>query len=128
MYTETNGGKLNCKRVLFSNWLPPLLINNDDALKLSIKTFATKSIEYALKENDTSSVAFAVPDSSSNERVVAEAMVAEAKREIQERNLSLKILFVCLPEQQTLNEQFSNFIQQIENVHVYMDWPTASKI
>ncbi|CAF4593643.1 unnamed protein product [Rotaria socialis] len=122
MYTETNGGKLNCKRVLFTNWLPNSLINNDNALRLSIKIFISKSFEYTIQDNDTLSIAFAVPDSCNNENILADEMIHEAKRQLKTRKLPLKVSFVCLPEQKTLYEQFSNIFQTKNDVGIYVDW------
>lgn len=85
--SEINGGKLNSRKVLFSNWLPRVLINTDNSLKLSIKIFVTKSIEYALQGNDISSIGFVVPDSCSNETILAEEIINEARRQIEERKL-----------------------------------------
>ncbi|CAF1440926.1 unnamed protein product [Rotaria sordida] len=125
MYTETNGGKLNCKQILFSNWLPKTLINTDDSLRLSIQTFMSKSMEFTIKEQHTLSIAFAVPDSCRNETILAEEMINEAKQHIEMNKLQLNISFVCLPEQQTLYEQFFNVIQKIQEPIIYFEWPTA---
>ncbi|CAF1388528.1 unnamed protein product [Rotaria sordida] len=127
MYTETNGGKLYCKRILFSNWLPNSLINNDNALRLSIQTFVSKSIEYTVKEKDTQSIAFVVPDSCTNESILVEEMINEVKRQLKVNKLQLKISFVCLPEQQTLHEQFSDIITRTnqDDISLYLEWPTT---
>ncbi|CAF1337143.1 unnamed protein product, partial [Rotaria sordida] len=127
MYTETNGGKLYCKRILFSNWLPTSLINNDNALRLSIQTFVSKSIEYTVKEKDTQSIAFVVPDSCTNESILVEEMINEVKRRLKVNKLQLKISFVCLPEQQTLHEQFSDIITRTnqDDISLYLEWPTT---
>ncbi|CAF4155468.1 unnamed protein product, partial [Rotaria sordida] len=115
MYTETNGGKLNCKRILFSNWLPISLINNDQILRSSIRKFVTKSMEYITKEKATKSIAFAIPDTSTDETILAEIMVAEIKRHLETNKLPLKIVFVCLPEQENLYQQFSNLIPTMKD-------------
>ncbi|CAF5008920.1 unnamed protein product [Rotaria sp. Silwood1] len=128
MYTETNGGKLCCKRTLFSNWLPSLLINHDNALRFSIKTFVSKSLEYIIQGNEALSIAFAVPDSCANESILADEMIKEAKHQLETRKLQLKISFVCLPEQQTLYEHFSHAFPDLNGVHLFFDWPTATKI
>lgn len=125
MYTETDGGKLNCKRILFSNWIPTSLIDNINVLRSSIQSFIAKSIEYT---KDTSFIAFAVPDSCTDETILAEEMIDETKRQLENNKLKLHISFVLLPEQQTLYEQFSNLIQTTENIHVYFDWPMISKM
>ncbi|CAF3163547.1 unnamed protein product [Rotaria sp. Silwood2] len=127
MYTETNGGKLNCKQILFSNWLPKTLINTEDSLRLSIQTFMSKSMEFTIKEQHTLSIAFAVPDSCRNQTILAEEMIDEAKRHVEMNKLQLNISFVCLPEQQTLYEQFFNVIQKIQEPIVYFEWPTANR-
>ncbi|CAF3999400.1 unnamed protein product, partial [Adineta steineri] len=51
-FTETNGGKLSCKRILFSNWTPQTLINDENELRKSIQVFVSKSVEYTLKEGN----------------------------------------------------------------------------
>ncbi|CAF1177333.1 unnamed protein product, partial [Rotaria sordida] len=125
MYTETNGGKLNCKRILFSNWLPISLINNDQILRSSIRKFVTKSMEYITKEKATKSIAFAIPDTSTDETILAEIMVAEIKRHLETNKLPLKIVFVCLPEQENLYQQFSNLIPTMKDNFMYLDYPTT---
>lgn len=128
MYTETNGGKLNCKRVLFSNWLPNSLVNTDNTLRSSIKKFVSKSIEHIVQGEGSQSIAFVVPDTCTNEVILAEEMIGEAKRQLETNNLQLKISFICLPEQQTLYEQFSNIIPTNQDAYAYIDWPTTSKL
>jgi hypothetical protein len=125
MYTETNGGQLKCKRILFSNWIPTSLINNDKILQFSIQSFISKSIEYT---KDASSIAFAVPDSCNDEIILAKEMIAEVKRQLEINKLELKISFVFLPEQKTLYEQFTNFFQTVENVYAYFDWPMTGNM
>ncbi len=125
MYTETDGGQLNCKRILFSNWVPTSLINNDKILRSSIQAYIAKSIEYT---KDASSIAFAVPDSCNDEAILAKEMVTEAKRQLEINKLELKISFVLLPEQKTLYEQFVDYFQIDQNANVYFDWPMTGKI
>ncbi len=120
MYTETDGGKLSCKRILFSNWLPTSLINNDQVVRSSIQSFISKSMEYTI---DALSIAFAVPDSCADESILAREMIMEAKRQLEINQSELKISFVLLPEQKTLYEQFSNYFET-----TYFDWITTSKI
>ncbi|CAF4945453.1 unnamed protein product, partial [Rotaria sp. Silwood1] len=128
MYTEINGGKLNCKRVLFSNWLPTLLISNDGVLRLSIQTFVSKCIQYTIQHQNTKSIAFAVPDTCTNESILAEEMITEVKRQLATNQLELKISFVCLPEQEPLYEQFSNLFPTTEDAFIYFDHPSTIKL
>lgn len=97
-------------------------------MKLSIKIFVTKSIEYALQGNDISSIGFVVPDSCSNETILAEEIINEARRQIEERKLWLKISYICLSEQTNFYKQFSNLLKTMTNVRTYVDWSTTGKI
>ena len=92
-----------------------------------MRKFVSNSIEYSIKEKDTLSTAFTIPDSCSNETILAEEMINEAKQLLETKKLRLKISFVCLPEQQKLYQQFSNMIPTMNDVHAYFDWPTTSK-
>ena len=125
-FTGTNGGKLNCKQILFSTWIPP--INDDEELRKSIEMFVSKSIEYAIKDRNSTSIAFAVSDASTNERILAEVMIATAKQQLESKNLQLNIAFILLPEQQTLHNQFFTQIGAMQDIYAQIDCPTASKI
>ncbi|CAF4287034.1 unnamed protein product [Rotaria socialis] len=120
-FTETNGGKLNCKRILFSNWTPSKTMNDDD-LRKSIKIFISKSIEHATKEKTQTSVAFAVPDSCSNEIILAREMIDTAKKQLESKNLQLKISFILLPEQRTLHSQCFAVIGTMQDIYAQFDW------
>lgn len=124
MYTETDGGKLSCKRILFSNWTPNCLINNENILKSSIRSFMTKSIEHM---NNASSIAFAVPDSCTDEIILAREMFLQAKQRLENETSELRIVLVLLPEQKSLHKIFSDLIENTENVHAYFDWPMTGK-
>ncbi len=126
-FTETNGGKLICKRILFSNWMPRGLTNEDNDLRKSIQIFISKSIEYATKERSTRSIAFAVSDSCRNERILAQEMIASVKQQLQSKNLQLKISFILLPEQQNLHSQFFTLMGETQDIYALFDWPTSGK-
>lgn len=125
MYTETDGGKLKCKRILFSNWTPIAMVNNDQILRKSIRSFVTHSLEY-VKEDP--SIAFAVPDSSMDEIILATEMVAEIKRHLENNQLEQRITLVLLPEQKSLSDQFALLVETPSNISAYFDWPMTGKI
>jgi hypothetical protein len=84
-FTETNGGNLSCDRILFSNWIPSATSNNENELRKSIQMFVSKSIEYGMKGENCSSIAFAVPDCCTNEMILAQEMINEAKRQLESK-------------------------------------------
>ncbi|CAF4751392.1 unnamed protein product, partial [Rotaria sp. Silwood2] len=80
--TETTGGKLNCKKILFVNWSLPIMTTNDDHLSDSIQLFISKSIQYVIMDSQQSNlkiqlIAFAVPDLCKQEQILAEEMIEE---------------------------------------------------
>lgn len=125
MYTETDGGKLKCKRILFSNWTPITLVNSDQILRKSIRSFVTRSFEYA---KEVPSIAFAIPDSSIDETILTTEMVTEIKRHLENNQLKQRITLVLLPEQKSLSEQFAHLIETPSTVSAYFDWPMIGKI
>lgn len=135
--TETTGGRLNCRKILFVNWLLPIIFSNDDDLTDSIRFFIAKIIQYIIKESEklnlkSVSIAFAVPDSAKEEDILAEEMIEETINQIHlAKSKPLKVSFVLLPEQKTLHQQFLNAIQIIQAVKEsssIFHCPTASKI
>ncbi|CAF1330481.1 unnamed protein product [Adineta steineri] len=127
-FTETNGGNLRCKRILFSNWIPLTLTNDHDGLRNSVKLFVSKSIEYATRDQNCKSIAFAVCDSCINETILAQEMIAVTKHVLESKNIQLKIIFVLLPEQQALHKQFFTLLGETQNFHAQFDWPTTGKV
>jgi hypothetical protein len=125
---EAVGGTLSCKRFLFFNWVPPTNTNDVDDLQKSIQAFISKSIEYAINKKDTTSIAFTISDGCANEMILAQEMIAAAKQQLESTNLSLKILFVLLPEQQTLHNHFFTAVAATQDIYAYFNWPTAGKI
>ncbi|CAF3683750.1 unnamed protein product [Rotaria sordida] len=121
--TETTGGELNCKKILFVNWSLPTMITNEDYLSDSIRLFISKSIQYVIMNSQQEnlkiqSIAFAVPDSCKHEQILAEEMVEETINQINlTKSLSLKVSFILLPDQQTLHQQFLNVIQTIQTTN-----------
>ena len=62
--TLTNGGALTCKTILFSNWSPLSTMDADEQqLRKSIELFLSKSMEFISKDQNPTSIAFAVCDS-----------------------------------------------------------------
>jgi hypothetical protein len=125
-FTQTNGGTLNCKQILFSTWAP--LINDDQELRKSIDMFVSKSIEYAIKDRNLTSMAFAISDAQTNERVLVEEMIAIAKKQLESKKLQLNISFILLPEQQTLHNQFFTQLGAMQDIYAQVDFPAASKM
>ena len=126
-FTEANGGQLSCKRILFSNWVPVTLTNNDNDLQKSIQAFISSSIEYATKEQSTRSIAFAVSDLCSNEKVLAQEMISAARQLLESKKLQLKICFILLPEQQILHAHFFTLIGAGQTMFAQFDWPMTGE-
>ncbi|CAF3480718.1 unnamed protein product [Rotaria socialis] len=118
--TETTGGHLNCRKILFVNWSLPTIIFDEDYLSDLIQLYISKSIRYVIKECEranltTQTIAFAVPDSCKHEQILAEEMIEETINQINlAKVVSLKVSFVLLPDQQTLHQLFLNIIQTIQ--------------
>jgi hypothetical protein len=127
-FIETMGGNLHCKRILFSSWIPPTTTNDENDLRKSIESFVSKSIEYAANDRHLKSIAFAVPDSCTNEEILAQGMIGSAKQQLESKKLQLKISFILLPEQETLHRQFFTLIGAMQNIYAYFDWPNAGRI
>ncbi|CAF2619797.1 unnamed protein product [Rotaria sp. Silwood2] len=99
--------------------------NDDDEIRKSIRTFISKAIEYATKEENSTSIAFAVSDSYINEIIVAQEMIDTAKHQLEFKNLQLKISFILLPEQRTLHSQFFTLIGTMQDMYAQFDWPNT---
>ena len=101
---------------------------NDDEFSESIQLFISKSFEYMKSDSNKQSIAFAIPDLYRREDVFAEEMIESTMNQI--KSLSLKVLFVLLPDQQKLYKQFLSTIQKVqqgeENFGVFK-CPTTSK-
>jgi hypothetical protein len=135
--TETTGGRLNCKKILFVNWSLPTIGTNEDHFIESIRIFMSKTIQYVIMECKqlnlkAQTIAFAVPDSCKEEQVLAEEMIEEILNQIQSaKSLSLKVSFILLPDQQTLYQHFLTSIQTVqtgEKIYGMLYCPTSSKI
>jgi len=90
--------------------------------------FVSKSIEYAIKDRNSTSMAFAISDAQTNERVLVEEMIATAKKQLESKKLQLNISFILLPEQQTLHNQFFTQLGAMQDIYAQVDFPAASKI
>ena len=110
--------------------------NNVNSLRESVRTFISKVIQYVVMGNEqsnkeTQSIAFAIPDSCTDEKSLAEEMIYETQRQIQSTNsTSLNVSFILLPDQQTLHQQFLNGISMIQtnnNNYGALFCPTSSK-
>ncbi|CAF4553722.1 unnamed protein product [Rotaria sp. Silwood2] len=133
---ETTAGKRDCKKILFVNWSLSTPVMDEHSLRESIRTFISKSIQYCLNGSQKSAltmqaIAFAVLDSCDHERVLAEEMINEARRQVDLLNsVSLMISFVILPDQETLYQQFRSTIQNIQTKNDgigVLFYPTSSK-
>ena len=124
MYTETDGKKLKCERIIFSAWTLPSTNNPEEILRKSIQSFVARSLEYA---KDAVSIAFAVSDASTDEVILATEMVVESKRYLENNQLEQRIVFVLLPEQKSLHEQFAVLVETPSTISAYFDWPMTGK-
>ncbi len=127
-FTETDAGALNCKKILFSNWVPFAASDDENELRKSIQIFISKSIEYIIKDKNPTSIAFAVCDSCKNEMILAQQMIAVAKQLLESSNLQLKIVFVLLPEQKSLHNYFCTILDSIPDGYMQFEWPTAGEM
>jgi hypothetical protein len=74
------------------------------------------------------SIAFATPDLCTNEKILAEELIGEAKRQLETRNLQLTISFILLTEQLTLLNEFFLVASSMQNAYTQFQWTTASEI
>jgi hypothetical protein len=130
--TETTGGNLNCKTILFVTWSLPTIITTDDDLTESIRLFISKTIQYTITNLKAQSIAFAIPDSYKQEEILAEEMTDETINQINlAQSSALKVSFILLSDQQELHKQFSNVIQTVhkrEDRFGSFYCPTSSKV
>ncbi|CAF0980483.1 unnamed protein product [Rotaria sordida] len=135
--TETTAGRLCCKKILFVNWsLSAMMVPiNGNSLRESVRKFISKVIQYIVMGDkhsnmETQSIAFAVPDSCSDEKIVAEEMIYETQRQIQSlKSTCLKVSFILLPDQQTLHQEFLTVISTMEiidNSYGTLFYPTST--
>lgn len=135
--TETTGGHLYCRKILFVNWSLPTIIFDEDHMSDLIQLYISKSIHYVIKECEQANltiqtIAFAVPDSCKHEQILAEEMIEATINQINlTTSVSLKVSFVLLPDQQTLHQLFLNIIQTMQTENdsfgIFV-CPTKSKI
>ncbi|CAF1193566.1 unnamed protein product [Adineta steineri] len=134
---ETTAGRLPCKKILFVNWSLSTLvtIDNEKYIRESVKQFMSKVIEYIITTNqhsniETHSVAFAVLDSCTNEKLLAEAMISESVHLIQSfKGQYLKILHIFLSDQRTLHKQFLTALATVQtnnNSYATLNYPISS--
>ncbi|CAF3733558.1 unnamed protein product [Rotaria sordida] len=137
--TETTAGRLCCKKILFVNWsLSAMMVPiNENSLRESVRKFISKVIQYIVMGDkhsnmETQSIAFAVPDSCSDEKIVAEEMIYETQRQIQSlKSTCLKVSFILLPDQQTLHQEFLTVIstmETIDNSYGTLFYPTSKHL
>ncbi|UJR16812.1 hypothetical protein I4U23_003711 [Adineta vaga] len=127
-FTETNGGKLSCKRILFSNWITLSLINSVSELRKSVQIFVSKSIEYAIQDQSTRSIAFAVSNLCGDEEILAKEMIVSTHQQIQLKKLQLNISFIMLPEQISIHRHFFTFVREAKNGYIHLEWVASSKL
>lgn len=126
-FTKTNGDNLHFKRILFCDWISLTDIDNEAELRKAIQTFIAKSLEYAMKDEKLKSIAFATPDLCTEEQILAEELIDEAKRQLESTNLQLTISFIVLPEQQSLLNKFFAVMNSMQNICTQYAWTTASE-
>lgn len=103
-------------------------MNSEPELRKSIQFFVAKSIEYAMKDEFVRSVAFATPNSSADENILAQELIGEAKRQLESRSLQLTISFILLKEQQSLVNHLLLVASSMQNTFAQLEWKTASKM
>ncbi|CAF3903383.1 unnamed protein product [Rotaria magnacalcarata] len=124
--TETTAGRLCCKKILFVNWslsrMP--MTTTDSALRESIRNFISNVIQYIIMRSKHSidsgahSIAFAVPDSCTNEKLLAEEMVFETQRQIQSTtSILLNVSFILSPDKKTLHKELSSVIATMTTIN-----------
>ncbi|UJR07649.1 hypothetical protein I4U23_011937 [Adineta vaga] len=129
--TETTGGRLACKKILFVNWSLPTGMVDDDYLSESISEFISKTIRYVIKNSKSvQSIAFAVPDSCKQEQILAEEMIEATVNQIKLiKSIPLNVSFVLLPDQKTLQKQFFMSLQSVpttENSFGTLSYPVST--
>ncbi|CAF3451474.1 unnamed protein product [Rotaria socialis] len=124
--TETTAGRLCCKQILFVNWSLSRMptTTTDNALRESVRNFISNVIQYIITRSKHStdsgahSIAFAVPDSCTNENLLAEEMAFETQRQIQfTASILLKVSFILSPDKKTLHKEFSSVIATMKTTN-----------
>ncbi|CAF1160141.1 unnamed protein product [Adineta steineri] len=105
LLTVTSSGRLSCKQIFFVRWKPSV---DESILRQSIVDFMWNVIQNILPHHYTS-VAFPAigcGKSACSVNIVVKIMVSEIKKEIQKRNLTLKVRFVIEPRQVNVYDEF----------------------
>ncbi|CAF2971948.1 unnamed protein product [Rotaria sp. Silwood2] len=122
-FIEATSGQVSCKTILFSNWTPPMNIDND-GFRRSAQVFISKSIQYAIIQLKAESVAFALPDLYDKEDILVDTIFQETRHQIK-RSSTCTVSFVFLSDQQTLFEMFSKEMEKLQDV-LQFSFPTAT--
>ncbi|CAF1213396.1 unnamed protein product [Adineta steineri] len=105
LLTVTSSGRLSCKQIFFVRWKPNV---DESILRQSIVDFMWNVIQNILPHHYTSIAfpAIGCGKSACSVNIVVKTMVSEIKREIQKRNLTLKVRFVIEPRQVNVYDEF----------------------
>ena len=127
-FTETDGGSLNCRFIIFTDWKPPSATYGIDDLRKSIKIFISGIIDILSLKKNIVSAAIAVTDLCADVALFAEEMISEAKSQLISRKSNLKLSFILQPSQKELLVDFFNVFAEIQNVFAYLYCPITSSI
>ncbi|CAF1166896.1 unnamed protein product [Adineta steineri] len=105
LLTVTSSGRLSCKQIFFVRWKPNV---DESILRQSIVDFMWNVIQNILPHHYTSIAfpAIGCGKSACSVNIVVKTMVSEIKKEIQKRNLTLKVRFVIEPRQVNVYDEF----------------------
>ncbi len=103
---STPPGNLLCKRIFFIKWKPD---ENENILRQSINDFIWNVIQNVLSYQ-YESIAFppiGCGHSNISTQIIIQTLINQLIYQIKNRNLSLTIKFVILPDEHTIYQEFS---------------------
>lgn len=81
-----------------------------------------------MKDEQLKSIAFAVPNLYTDEKILAEELIGEVKRQLELSNTKLTISFILLSEQHSLLNELVCVTTSMQNIDTQYNWTTACKI
>ena len=109
----TPAGNLSCKRIFFLKWEPD---ENEIKLRQSINDFISNVIQNVLSYSYDSIAFPSIGSGHSNisNIIIIKTLINQLIYQIKNRNLSLIIKFIILPDQNQIYQQFSQELLTVE--------------
>ena len=119
--TETTGGNLKCRRILFVNWSSSMQTTNDEVLIGSLQFFLSKIFKYIIKYDKPSngkvrSIAMAMPEIFQDEQTFSEEFLEEMINQIHStKSSAFQVSLIFLPDQEKFYQKFTHALRLYQN-------------